>query len=116
MDEAAPPAEGFPPTKEPWAFPPELLAHWVNIPEDQEMTFAITRRIIDHLFFSLNHMTLAQAHLDVALIAYSNGDLDTANQRLLAGRENTVDALDNARKMLSEIMSKATGVAYDRGS
>lgn len=97
-----------PPLPEVWPFPSELLDRWVALPEDAPLGFTVTRRMLDNLFFAIANLQLAQADFDVALVAYSNGDLDTANSRLIEGRQRNIYATNHSRQMLAGFMATAT--------
>lgn len=97
-----------PPLPEPFNIPRANVARWLELSEDAPLALSLTRRDVDHLFFTIDHSLAAQAALEQCIILYTNNDLDAANAQLWESRRRLQEAQNRLRQFMNGIMAAAT--------
>jgi hypothetical protein len=86
-------------------FSEDLLKEWVSIPGDQPIFIGpLTRDDLDHFLFSTAVMAQAMAHMRTALIHYSNGRTEAANNSLQNVLNASIDAEAHNRLLFKAIV------------
>lgn len=83
------------------------MEQWTQIPLEADVEVAITKGDLDNLYFAINHLNMSQASMQEALIKYSNGELDDANQFMDASRRSNIESLNALRGLFTALMSSA---------
>lgn len=97
-------------------FPEDLLAQWISIPEDEPVVIGpLSRRAIDNLLFSMTDISSSIAALRAALIAYSNGDLESANKYITSSTNLLIDGETRNRLLFDAIMRSVIEVRKHAG-
>jgi hypothetical protein len=97
-------------------FPEEILSQWISIPYDEPVFIGpLTRRALDNLLFSTADISSAVASLRLALIAYSNGDQESANKHLINSISQLIDGETRNRFLFDAIMRSVIEVRKNAG-
>lgn len=87
--------------------PKSLIDQWVEIPITEEVHVSLTRADLDGLFFTINNIVTSQAQVQEALVRYSNGDLDGANEQMDLSRRTNIEALNALRGLYTSLFASA---------
>ena len=89
------------------SMPKATIDQWVQIPADEYVSINITRNDIDNLYFSISNLITSQDALQEALIAYSNGELEQANEKMDSSRRYAIESMNSLRGLMAALMSSA---------
>lgn len=95
----------LPPLPEPVIVPHKILERWHNLPPHHLIVGSISRSDWDNLFYSLDHAIAANAALQSALIAYSNGDMEAANAASWESSRRSAEAQNKLRQLMMGVMA-----------
>jgi len=91
----------------PFHIPESTVARWLAIDATKPLSIPITRNDIDHLFFAIDSIAIAQADLQKALIDYSNGKLDDANESSARAARKIQQSKNRLRVFMNAMMVSA---------
>lgn len=86
-------------------FPEDLLKRWIEIPADEPLIVGpLTKSDLDNLLFSTGDLVRAIGYLRGALVFYSVGNLEAANNSLQSCLNAATDAETRNRLLYKSIM------------
>lgn len=94
----------FPPY---YAFPEELLKRWIALPTETQFTITLTRGDIDNLLFGLLRGGDAHLATEEAIVRWSNGDVDGANESIAVMRMSVIERQNRIRLFFTAVMKNA---------
>ena len=96
-----------PPLPEAQVIPANIVHRWGSLSPDTFVGSGLTRQDWDNLFFCLDHTVGATAAIQASLIAYSNGDMDRANDESWEASRRSIEAQNKLRQFMTGLMSSA---------
>jgi hypothetical protein len=97
-------------------FPQDLLAEWIAIPPEERIVIGpISRAGWDHFLFSAADIAAGIGQLRLGLIAYSHGQIQTADVFLQNALNRIIDGETRHRILFEEIMRSAIEVRKNAG-
>jgi hypothetical protein len=97
-------------------FSEDILKEWVSIPPEEPILIGpLTRAAIDNLLFSTSDISSSIAALRAALLAYTNGDVSSANKYLTSSMNHLVDGETRNRLLFDAIMRSVIEVRKNAG-
>jgi hypothetical protein len=116
-EEQKPPGPPAPPPVEPakypegYIFPEEMLKDWISIPPDDPLIIGpLTKKDLDNLLFSTGDIVRAIGYLRGALIFYSVGNTEAANNSLQSALNAATDGETRNRLLYKSIMESVLKV------
>lgn len=96
-----------PPLPEPVTISPQIVQRWQNVPAERLVGSGLSKADWDNLFFCLDHTIRASAEIQSALIAYSNGNIEEANERSWEASRRSVEAQNKLRQLMTAVMASS---------
>lgn len=93
------------PLPESYEFPLASLQKWAAMPASAQLGSPITKGDVDNLFFALDHIIGAQVAMQTSLIAYTQGDLDSANGHVWETSRRLIEGQNKLRQFVTGIMT-----------
>jgi len=85
--------------------PTQLIEKWIGLPPSTYISARLTRRDIDHLFFSINKSLQAQSLTQQCLIDWTNGRINDANVSLHESKRLLIDSGNDLRQFFTGILA-----------
>ena len=92
----------------PFNIPPATVARWLALPSDRPLEAPLTRADLDNLFFAIDFNQKAIFSVQKALIDYTNGQLDEANNASSVASVQLAESANRLRIFMNAIMASAT--------
>jgi hypothetical protein len=108
-DEVKPNEPSFLPTPLPevYRIPDAVIEQWFEIPASEKVQSPLTRADVDHLIIGLLWTLDAQSKIDLALTAWSNGDMNGANAAIFESRRLNIESQNRIRQLATAIMASS---------
>lgn len=97
-------------TSPPYTIPRATIDRWLALPPDGYLAVRMTRRDLDHFFQSFDKLLFAQAQFQQAMIVWTNGQTDVANNLSENANRSLEAAQNNFRQFFGALMASAERV------
>jgi hypothetical protein len=104
IDETKPEPPPIPAADDVFMFPRDVVEKWIAIPGNQPLLGPLTKDDLDHLLFSTSRIASAVEALHLALVAYSQGNIEEANAALGEAASSNIEGENHMRKLFFAIM------------
>jgi hypothetical protein len=104
IDKTKPEPAPIPAADDVFMFPRDVVEKWIAIPGNQPLLGPLTKDDLDHLLFSTSRIASAVEALHLALVAYSQGNIDEANAALGEAASSNMEGENHMRKLFFAIM------------
>ncbi len=95
------------PLPESQGVPQALIDRWYGLDSTAYLTLKLTRQDLDLLFAAIDKTLVSQEHFRQAMMSWTSGDVDLANERNHLAAHTSIEARNALRGLFSAIMASA---------